>query len=149
MRRLLVIEDGDEYLEFARVFLRGWELLPAKSGAEALDRLAQPVDALFIDLRFERARPEALVGDLDGTAARLFAGNRGRALRHLQDQQGTLILASLRAAGHQQPAVFVHPFPARRLENLRRLYGIVEAVPQFDAAAIDQALQAALSRCTS
>ena len=143
MKRLLVIEDGDEYLEFARVFLRGWELCPARSGAEAL-QCAERIDAFFIDLRFERAQPETLVGDLDGTAARLFAGNRGRALRHLQDQQGTLILAQLRAAGHHQPALFVHPFPARRLDNLRRLYGSVEAVPQFDAAAIE----AALSRCT-
>jgi len=144
MRRLLVIEDGDEYLEFARVFLRAWELVPARSGADALSH-AQAIDAFFIDLRFERAQPETLVGDLDGTAARLFAGNRGRALRHLQDQQGTLILAQLRAAGHHQPALFVHPFPQRRLENLRRLYGIVEAVPQFDAAAIE----AAFSRCLS
>jgi hypothetical protein len=143
VRRLLVIEDGDEYLEFARVFLRGWELAAARSGADALFRAGES-DAFFIDLRFERALPETLVGDLDGTAARLFAGNRGRALRHLQDQQGTLILASLRAAGHHQPAVFVHPFPARRLENLRRMYGIVEAVPQFDAAAISAALDVAL-----
>lgn len=144
MKRLLVIEDGDEYLEFARVFLRGWELVAAKSGTDALVH-AQQIDAFFIDLRFERAQPETLVGDLDGTAARLFAGNRGRALRHLQDQQGTLILAQLRAAGHHQPALFVHPFPVRRLENLRRLYGSVEAVPQFDAAAIEAALVRSLT----
>ena len=144
MKRLLVIEDGDEYLEFARVFLRGWELASARSCVEALSRAAA-ADALFIDLRFERAQPETLVGDLDGTAARLFAGNRGRALRHLQDQQGTLILAELRAAGHRQPALFVHPFPTRRLHNLRRLYGAVDAVPGFDA----EAIQAALSRSQS
>jgi hypothetical protein len=143
MRRLLVIEDGDEYLEFARVFLRGWELASARSGAEALAR-APAADALFIDLRFERAQPETLVGDLDGTAARLFAGNRGRALRHLQDQQGTLILATLREAGHLQPALFVHPFPAKRLQNLRQLYGAVDAVPGFDAAAIESALSGSL-----
>jgi CheY-like chemotaxis protein len=141
MKRLLVIEDGDEYLEFARVFLRPWDAAAARSGAEALAHLSSaPCDALFIDLRFERAEPQSLLGDLDGTAARLFAGNRGRALRHLQDQQGTLILAALREAGHHQPALFVHPFPARRLENLRKLYGAVDAVPGFDAAAISAAL---------
>jgi hypothetical protein len=62
-------------------------------------------------------------------------------LRWLQDQQGTLILAELRAAGHAQPALFVHPFPPRRLENLRKLYGAVDAVDSFDAAAIAAALQ--------
>jgi len=139
VKRLLILEDGDEYLEFARVFLRGWELASARSGAEALTR-AGAADVLLIDLRFERAQPDALLGDLDATAVRLFAGNRGRALRHLQDQQGTLILAQLRAAGHHQPALFVHPFPTRRLQNLRRLYGEVDAVPGFDAAAITQAL---------
>ena len=145
MRRLLVIEDGDEYLEFARVFLREWELTAAQSGAEALEVLQSAgADALFIDSRFERAQPESLLGDLDGTAARLFAGNRARALRYLQDQQGTLILAALRAAGHHQPALFVHPFPPRRLANLRQLYGAVDAVHSFDANAIRRALGARL-----
>ena len=141
MKRLCVIEDGDEYLEFARVFLREWELSAAQSGAQALELLqSNSADALFIDLRFERAQPETLLGDVDGTANRLFAGNRARALRYLQDQQGTLILAALRAAGHHQPALFVHPFPPRRLGNLRQLYGAVEAVDSFDANAIRDAL---------
>jgi CheY-like chemotaxis protein len=144
MRRLLVIEDGDEYVEFARVFLRGWQLTRAQSAAEALARMAEGgADALLIDLRFERAAEETLTGDLDATAARLFGGNRARALRHLQDQQGTLILAELRAAGHAQPALFVHPFPPRRLENLRKLYGAVDAVDTFDAGALNRALDAA------
>jgi hypothetical protein len=141
MKRLCVIEDGDEYLEFARVFLRDWELSAAQSGAQALEILkASSADALFIDLRFERAQPQTLLGDVEGTADRLFAGNRARAMRYLQDQQGTLILAALRAAGHHQPALFVHPFPPRRLGNLRQLYGAVEAVDSFDANAIRQAL---------
>jgi hypothetical protein len=58
----------------------------------------------------------------------------------LQDQQGTLILAELRAAGFAQPALFVHDLPPRRLANLRRLYGAVDAVPALDAAAIRRAL---------
>jgi hypothetical protein len=141
VKRLCVIEDGDEYLEFARVFLREWELSAAQSGAQALEILkGSSPDALFIDLRFERAQPETLLGDVDGTANRLFAGNRARALRYLQDQQGTLILAALRAAGHHQPALFVHPFPPRRLGNLRQLYGEVDAVDSFDANAIREAL---------
>jgi len=51
-----------------------------------------------------------------------------------------LILGKLRAAGHKQPAVFVHEFPPRRLDNLRHLYGTVLALPGFDAAALRLAL---------
>jgi hypothetical protein len=140
MKRLLVIEDGGEYAEFARVFLREWEVACAHDAASALAH-ARDADALLIDLRFDRAAPESLVGDVTSTAERLFAGNRARAQRYLMDQQGTLILAELRAAGHAQPAVFVTDFPPRRLENLRKLYGAVAAVPTFDAAAIRAALE--------
>jgi CheY-like chemotaxis protein len=142
MRRVLVIEDGCEYAEFARLFL-GPDLavIAAQSATEAL-RLAasDPPDVLLVDLRFDRAPAAVLIGDVDATAERLFAGDRARALRHLQDQQGVLILAELRKSGHAQPAVFVHDFPARRLDNLRRLYGDVRAVPNFDAAALRAAL---------
>jgi hypothetical protein len=144
VKRLLVIEDGTEYSEFARLFLGdGFQVASAFTAAEALACLASDgADALLIDLRFDRAPPGQLLGDLPATAARLFAGDEARALRYLQDQQGTLILAALRAAGHAQPAVFVHDFPPRRLENLRRLYGRVAAVPAFDAAAIRAAFEA-------
>ena len=97
-------------------------------------------DAFLVDLRFERAPEAALIGGVEDTANRLFGGDRARALRWLKDQQGTLVLAELRRAGHAQPAVFVHDFPRQRLENLRRLYGDVRAVPGFDAAAIRAAL---------
>ena len=143
MKRLLVIEDGSEYLEFARVFLAAeFEVRGVQSAAAALAALASDgADALFIDLKFERSPPEALTGDLEATAERLFGGDRARALRYLKDEQGTLVLAALRAAGHAQPALFVHDFPERRLHNLRRLYGEVRAAPSFDAAAIRAALK--------
>ncbi len=141
MSRLLVIEDGDEYAEFARVFLADLQIESAHSAADAVAALrARDADALLIDLRFDRAASEALVGDVEATAARLFAGDSERALRYLQDEQGTLILAELRAAGFTHRALFVHDFPPRRLANLRRLYGDVDAVPSLDAAAIRRAL---------
>jgi CheY-like chemotaxis protein len=142
MRRLLVIEDGDEYAEFARLFLGpDFQVRQARSAAEALCALAaEPPDVLLFDLRFDRAPAGTLVGDVQATARRLFAGDEARALRYLQDQQGVLILGELRAAGHLQPAVFVHEFPPRRLDNLRRLYGTVLALPGFDAAALRLAL---------
>jgi CheY-like chemotaxis protein len=143
MKRVLVIEDGTEYAEFARLFLgQEFEVAAAQSADEALQVLAaRPIDVLLIDLRFDRAPAEILIGGIEASAQRLFAGDQTRALRHLQDQQGVLILAALRAAGHAQPAVFVHEFPSRRLENLRRLYGDVKAVPNFDATTLRQALR--------
>jgi hypothetical protein len=142
MKRLLVIEDGDEYTEFARLFL-GADLAirQARSLAQTLAALAaEEIFALLIDLRFDRATPESLCGDLAATAAQLFGGDQARALRYLKDQQGALILAQVRAHGYGQPAVFIHDFPPRRLQNLQRLYGRVTAVPSFDAGAIRQAL---------
>jgi hypothetical protein len=137
MARLLVIEDGGEYEEFARLFLADrFDVVTAHTATEALEAAAGGVDAMLIDLRFERARDEDLIGGVAETAARLFAGDRARAARWLKEQQGTLILSALRDAGHAQPAVFVHDFPPRRLANLAKLYGKVSAVASFDAAAI-------------
>jgi CheY-like chemotaxis protein len=138
MARLLVIEDGNEYEEFARLFLGNHfeDIAAAHSLAEALDVMARGADAMLIDLRFERAKDADLIGDAGELAQKLFAGDRGRAARWIKEQQGTLILGELRKAGHAQPAVFVHDFPPRRLANLRVLYGRVAAVPSFDAAAI-------------
>lgn len=143
MRKLLVIEDGNEYEEFARLFLSdSFEIRVAHSAAEAFELLAEgPVDGFLVDLRFDRSEEADLVGDIDGTAARLFAGERASAVRYLKDNQGTLALAALREAGYHQPAVFVHDFTARRLQNLRRLYGEVRAVPSFDAGSIRRALE--------
>ena len=142
MKQLLVIEDGSEYCEFARLFLQPqYAIWHATSAASTLAVLAaQTIDVFLIDLRFDRAPTAGLIGDVSATAAQLFAGNQGRALRYVQDQQGILILADLRRRGFHQGAVFVHDFPARRLQNLQKLYGAVRAVPTFDAVAIRRAL---------
>ena len=140
--RLLVIEDGTEYEEFAQLFLADrFEIVAAHSADEALANV-EGIDAMLIDLRFERAKPEDLLGDVDEIAGRLFAGEAQRAARWIKEQQGTLILAVLREHGHDQPAVFVHDFPARRVANLRKLYGRVGAVASFDASAIVRELEA-------
>lgn len=102
-----------------------------------------PAEAFLVDLRFERSPVADLVGDVEGTAKRRFGGDVHRAVRYLKEQQGTLVLAAIRQAGFDGPAVFVHDFPGRRLANLCRLYGDVHAVPAFDAKAIALALKGA------
>lgn len=136
---MLVVEDGTEYEEFAKTFLgERYDVTAARSASEAIAALKQaPVDVLLVDLRFERAPADTLVGDVESTARRLFGGDRARAIRWIKDQQGTLVLAEIRKAGFAQRAVFVHDFPEERLKNLAKLYGDVRAVPSFDAAAID------------
>ena len=141
-QRLLVVEDGHEYEEFARLFLGAeFEILAAHHAREAVDLARSFVPhALLLDLRFERTPASDLEGDVDALAQRRFGGDASRALRHLQDQQGTVVLAKLREEGCVVPALFVHDFPPRRLQNLRQLYGAVHAVPSFDARAILAAL---------
>ncbi len=141
-KHIVIVEDGDEYEQFARLFLGDQcRISAAHSAAEAL-RLLQddPADGFLIDLRFDRAPESALAGDVGETARRLFSGDRDAAVRYLQDQQGTLVLGELRRAGHHGPALFVHDFAPRKLENLRRLYGEVLAVCSFDARLIREAL---------
>ncbi len=141
---MLVVEDGTEYEEFANTFLGArFLVVAAHSATEAIEQLrSRSVDALLVDLRFERAPSDLLVGDVDATARRLFGGDSVRALRWIKDQQGTLVLAEIRKAGFRQRAVFVHDFPSERLKNLAKLYGDVHAVPGFDAAAIGAVLDA-------
>ena len=143
---LLIVEDGQEYLDFFRLFLgEEHDYLHAQTGAEALDSLEQEqVDMVILDMRFERSREEDLLGDVDQVATDYFGGDVDRARRYIYDNQGTLVLAELRAAGHLHPALFVHDMPKRKLENLRRLYGRVHTVPTFDATRIRGEIGSAL-----
>lgn len=122
--RVLVVEDGHEYiLNLERFLALDFAFTRAGDGPEALALLqATPFDAAFLDMRFDRA--EALLGDLDELVER-FAGDGGRARRFLEDNQGTYILAALRAAGHGLAAVFSYDFDGepRRFRNLQVRYG--------------------------
>lgn len=142
MKRLWVIEDGREYIDFAELFLaERFSLVSAHHWREVAALLeGEAPDALLLDLRFDRVDASELLGDEAATAERLFNGEMSRAREHLISQQGLLILARLREAGVEAPAVFVHAFAPRHLENLRRLYGAVDSVEGFDAERIAAAL---------
>ena len=142
-KEIVIIEDGDEYEAFAALFLSDRCRIRAyHTVSEALQGLAETgADGFLLDLRFDRSLESDLVGDIDSTATRLFAGDRDESVRYLKENQGTLALAALRRAGYYARALFVHDFPKGRLDNLRRLYGDVKAVPSFDAASIREALE--------
>lgn len=122
--RVLVVEDGFEYVENLTRFLGDtFSFTRAGDGHEALAMLAEtPWDALFLDMRFDRA--SRLLGDREALTAR-FAGDEDRARRFLEENQGAYVLAALRDAGHSQPALFSYDFDGepRRYRNLEGRYG--------------------------
>lgn len=146
MRTLLIVEDGREYLDFFRLFLKEeHEYLHAQSAAAAFAHLeGRPVDLVVLDMRFERSPPEDLLGDVDQVGRDYFGGDLTRALRYVADNQGTLILSELRRRSYDHPVLFVSDLPPRKLDNLRRLYGKVHMVPNFDASAIRREIETAL-----
>lgn len=144
--RILVVEDGHEYItNLDRFLARDFAFTRAGDGPEALALLqARPFDVVFLDMRFDRA--SALLGDLDELADR-FAGDRVRARRFLEDNQGTYVLAALRAAGHAQPVLFSYDFGGepRRLKNLEARYAPVAWLS--DAAGPSDIRQTLLRLC--
>jgi len=129
---VLVVEDGEEYIRNLRRFLpEHFELERAGSGAEALAALSRrSFGVIFLDMRFDRVPPEALLGDLEQVADR-FNGDLDRALRFLEDNQGAYVLAALRDAGCTLPVVFSHDFTdnPRRWTNLERRYTPLDYLP--------------------
>lgn len=129
---VLVIEDGDEYLENLGRFVPGPRFVQSHSGAEALAVLArEPVDLVYLDMIFDRIPYGDLLGD-HAAATREHNGDPVRAWRYLQHNQGLFILNALAAAGHGQlPVILAYDFSRepRRLEHLRRLYPHLRWVP--------------------
>ncbi|MCP4804461.1 MAG: response regulator [Proteobacteria bacterium] len=126
--RVLVVEDGREYSEMLTRFLTdGFSFVRAGNGGEALAALATGEhDVVFLDMRFDRIPEADLVGDLAEITNR-FNGDRDRAVRFLEDNQGTFVLATLRAAGHRVPVVFSYDFDGepRRWGHVERHHGPV------------------------
>jgi hypothetical protein len=143
---LLVIEDGDDYLTFARLFLSDrFRCVGAKSLQQALPLLSEAA-AIFLDIRFDASAPEELYGDIAQIAKQFFGGDLRRAESYRKENQGFFILARLRELGFTLPAVVVNDLPARRIENLQKLYGQVYAVPEFNAHKIREVLQQQLAK---
>ena len=134
-RRILVVEDGNEYAEAFR------RLVPASGGAELLHAsdadaarrvIAEaPVEAIFLDVVFDRTPLQKLTGDLDALLER-FCGDRSRALEHLALNQGFYIadaLAPLLPAG--VPVLLACDFSSKPA----RLAALREKLPTLNGVA--------------
>jgi CheY-like chemotaxis protein len=123
MIRVLIVEDGHEYIEnLSRFMGEGFYLGRAGDGNEALAFLSsQDWHVILLDMCFDRA--DDLLGAEPALLARM-GGDRERMRYHLETHQGTYILAAIRSAGHSLPVVFSYDFDAepRRFGNLQRRY---------------------------
>ncbi len=130
--RILIVEDGHEYTDTLTRFAGdAAEWTRAGNAADALTHLAQGGwDAVFLDMRFDRVPDNALLGDVVALTAR-FAGDRSKAIRFLQENQGTLVLSALRAAGYALPVLFSYNFDEepRRWARVHAANGQVDYVP--------------------
>ena len=122
---VLVIEDGDEYLENLTRFVQGPRYLQAHCGKEAVEiMLNDKVDVVYLDMRFDRIPHAELLGDHDAVT-REHNGDPVRAWKYLMNNQGLYILAALKAAGFAHfPVIVAYDFSKepRRFENLRKSY---------------------------
>jgi CheY-like chemotaxis protein len=130
--RILVIEDGYEYIEALERFLpEGFHWTRAGSGPAALQALSEGAfEVVFLDMRFDRASDDELLGDLASTADR-FNGDPVQARLFLQDHQGNYILAALREAGVGLPVLLSYDFEGepRRWARLAEQFGPVDYLP--------------------
>jgi hypothetical protein len=138
-RIVLVVEDGTEYTDaFRRLAGAGesFEFFRAGDAREARRILAErPVDAIFLDVAFDRIPPERLEGAIEPLTER-FGGDRLRAQRHLASQQGFYLAAALANSIPRSARVFIafdfsaEPERLRALrERLPGLEGMREGTP--------------------
>ena len=110
-RTVLIVEDGDEYLENLTRFVPGPTYVQARSGTRAVEILrTRPIDLIYLDMRFD---------------TRQNNGDPLRGWRYLQNNQGLFVLNALSAAGFaNHPVVLAYDFSreATRLRHLQTRY---------------------------
>jgi len=139
---VLIIEDGDEYLENLSRFVGGYTYLQAHTASEAIEILAtEAVDLVYLDMRFDRIAVEELTGDLEH-AIRIHNGDETRGLRYLQNNQGLYILTALKEKGLDTlPVIVAYDFSreVQRYNNLASRFPNLHWVP--DAVTPDEIRQ--------
>ncbi|MEL6758759.1 MAG: hypothetical protein AAFP04_00020 [Myxococcota bacterium] len=129
---LLIVEDGDEYLENLSRLIDGVRFTQAHHAGAAIECLNHKnIDVIYLDMRFDRIPGNELVGDYREVLKR-HHGDHDRARRHLQNNQGLYILSELERAGHDRvPTVLAYDFrrEKKRLEVLQRQHPQLHWVP--------------------
>lgn len=148
--RVLVVEDGDEYLTNLTTFVaEGVAYRQAKSGGQAVEMIAaEEPDLVYLDMRFDRTPIEELLGDMVQLTGR-FNGDIGRARRFQQDNQGLFILRALRDAGYRRPVILSYDFAAeeKRFRALSAKDPALFYCPDYaDARTIRQTIMRAVGR---
>lgn len=146
---VLIVEDGDEYLDNFSRWVPGPRYLQAHSAQEAIATLAsQQVHLILLDMRFDRTPRHLLLGD-HGRATRENGGDSERGWRHLALHQGLYVLAAVRAAGHREVAVLIaYDFSRelRRFEALAKTAAPLDWLPDAATAQVLTARMAAMLR---
>ena len=119
--RVLVVEDGNEYLTNLSTFVAdGCDYFQAQSGAEACEMAKRILpDCVYLDMRFDRTPVEDLLGDFVQLLGR-FNGDVARARRFQEDNQGLFVLRALRESGYRRPVILSYDFSTeeRRFSTL-------------------------------
>ena len=135
---VLIVEDGDEYLDNLSRFVRGPRYLQSHDGAEAVRLLgSETIDLVYLDMRFDRIAEERLLGS-----------GGGRSLKHLQNHQGLYILQALADGGHAAlPVILAYDFSREpeRFDHLVARHANLTWVP--DAVTPDE-IRARIARLT-
>ena len=148
--RVLVVEDGNEYLTNLQTFVaEGMTYRQARRGADALSLVTEfKPHVVYLDMRFDRTPEGDLFGNIVDLTAR-FNGDIARARRFQQDNQGLFILRALRNAGFRAPVILSYDFAAeeRRFRALSRDDPELSYCPDYaDAGAIRRAITDAATR---
>ena len=121
--RVLIVEDGNEYLENLSRFVPEPNYLQTHNGPEALTALQHGgIDLIYLDMRFDRIPLSDLLGD-HVAATRQQNGDPARAWRYLQNNQGLYILDHLARNGFaNHPTIISYDFSreARRFQFLQQ-----------------------------
>ena len=138
---VLVVEDGNEYLDNLSQYVPGPKYLQAHCGQDAIELLQRSdIDIIYLDMRFDRIPESQLLGDHEAVT-REHNDDPERGWKFLMNNQGLYILAALRQEGFAGlPVVVAYDFSKepRRFENLKKVYPNLEWVS--DAVSFEEVL---------
>ncbi|MBL4683597.1 MAG: hypothetical protein JKY37_03320, partial [Nannocystaceae bacterium] len=98
MSSILIIDDGDKYLELCQRFMPEHRFLPVarnyRDAADVLKRREQSIDLVLLDVHFDIPQQDLLPYDKDALLAK---GDTERTIERLRRAQGLHILDRLRS----------------------------------------------------